>query len=119
MAKKKKEISKEEKFLLEIRESLDKKIAEISRNISAFILNTNRSMKKMEESIVDAHILIKDHNKFLDQLSTSNHNLEDTVLNVLLAIRQNEYLQAWYPAQHGYDAMKIVGSHPAKTKKEV
>ena len=72
-------------------------------------------MKKMEESIVDAHILIKDHNKFLDQLSTSNHNLEDTVLNVLLAIRQNEYLQAWYPAQHGYDAMKLVGSHPAKT----
>jgi hypothetical protein len=37
-------------------------------------------------------------------------------LNVLLAIRQNEYLQAWYPAQQGYPEMKVVGSHPYKTK---
>jgi hypothetical protein len=37
---------------------------------------------------------------------------EDTLLNVLVAIRQNEALQAWYPPQQGYPEMKVVGSHP-------
>jgi len=40
--------------------------------------------------------------------------LEETTMNVLLAIRQNDYLQAWYPAQQGYAQMKVAGPHPAK-----
>ncbi len=37
---------------------------------------------------------------------------EDTVCNVLLAIRQNQFLQAWYPAQKKSPEMHVSGSHP-------
>ncbi len=37
---------------------------------------------------------------------------EDTVCNVLLAIRQNQFLQAWYPAQPNSSEMYVSGSHP-------
>lgn len=40
--------------------------------------------------------------------------IEETLNNVLVAIKQNEYLQAWYPEQHGYTAGKVTGMHPAK-----
>ena len=43
-------------------------------------------------------------------------NVEDTLLNVLVAIRQNEYLQAWYPPQKGHPAMKVIGTHPLHQK---
>lgn len=43
--------------------------------------------------------------------------MEETMRNVLLAIRQNEYLQAWYPAQQGSPEMKVVGSHPVQTER--
>jgi hypothetical protein len=39
------------------------------------------------------------HEKFLKELKKSNENVDETVCNILLAIRQNEYLQAWYPEQ--------------------
>jgi ElaB/YqjD/DUF883 family membrane-anchored ribosome-binding protein len=53
-------------------------------------------------------------NHVLDVTRKVTSSCDDTLLNVLLAIRQNEYLQAYYPAQHGYPDMKITGSHPAK-----
>jgi hypothetical protein len=43
---------------------------------------------------------------------------EETLLNVLLAIRQNEYLQAWYPPTDSYTAMKVTGIHPSKIKSQ-
>ena len=42
--------------------------------------------------------------------------VDDNLRNVLLAIRQNEYLQAWYPEQAGFPEMKVVGKHPSKLK---
>lgn len=56
------------------------------------------------------------HEKYLKALKQSNENVEETLANVLLAIKQNEYLQAWYPAQLGYPEMKVTGKHPAKVK---
>lgn len=41
---------------------------------------------------------------------------EDTLLNVLLAIRQKEYLHAWYPEQGEVPEMNVVGRHPSKLK---
>lgn len=56
--------------------------------------------------------MIKSHEEFLIKISLTNQMAEDTLLNVLLAIRQNESLQAWYPAQKGIQESYVVGSHP-------
>ena len=53
-----------------------------------------------------------DYRTTLDKMQETNQTAEETLCNVLLAIRQNEYLQAWYPEQAGYPEMKIVGRHP-------
>lgn len=57
--------------------------------------------------------MMKENKEFLANMVRSNQNMEDTMLNVLLAIRQNEYLQAYYPAQLGHPDIKVVGHHPA------
>lgn len=49
----------------------------------------------------------------LEKVILTNESVNDALLNVLVAIRQNEYLQAYYPEQKGIPAMKIVGNHPA------
>jgi len=56
------------------------------------------------------------YEKSLKAIKETNDNVEETLGNVLLAIRQNEYLQAWHPEQLGYPAMKVTGKHPAKVK---
>lgn len=58
------------------------------------------------------------HTDFLESTKECFENCEDTFLNVLVAIRQNEYLQANYPAQKGYPEMKVTGPHPSKIKKK-
>ena len=55
--------------------------------------------------------------EYLAEIKKTCECVEDTLLNVLLAIRQNEYLQAYYPAQNGYNEMKVTGTHPSKTRK--
>jgi hypothetical protein len=111
-----KSASKADVLILELKESIDGRIAEMNRNVSAFMEKARKVLSKVEETVVDNHMLIKEYHRFLDQIAHSNQNLEETLLNVLLAIRQNEYLQAWYPAQNGYKEMKVTGPHPAKTK---
>lgn len=99
-------------------EQIEKKNAEMNRNLSAFMQKVKESIKKIDDTIFSWDKRIIDHNKFLENLFDSNSNLEELVLNVLLAIRQNEYLQAWYPKQSGYPEMKICGTHPLKTKEK-
>lgn len=62
--------------------------------------------------------ILKEHRQFLDKMASANEVVEDTLLNVLLAIRQNEYLQAWYPKQGPHPEMKVVGHHPAGAVKQ-
>lgn len=83
------------------------------------------SMKRQFSSLVRQHKetlemfkkSCNEHTKYLGELARTNENVSDTLLNVLLAIRQNEYLQAWYPPQQGFPEMKVSGSHPSKLMK--
>lgn len=83
----------------------------------------NSSLRELKDSIKKNHevanyihgSLLKNQ-KHLKTLTESNANVEETLANVLLAIKQNEYLQAWYPAQHGYPDLKVTGKHPAKVQ---
>jgi hypothetical protein len=36
------------------------------------------------------------------KMSETNQNVDQTLINVLMAIRQNEYLQSWRPQPSGY-----------------
>ena len=56
--------------------------------------------------------LIEKHDKALGEQNNLLENVEGTLTNVLLAIRQNEYLQSWYPEQQGHKEMKVTGHHP-------
>ena len=75
------------------------------------------NFKEIEKSLVgfmnQIQKKIDNHEKFLEDIKKTNEIVEESLCNVLLAIRQNEYLQAWYPAQMGFPEMKVAGRHPA------
>ena len=75
-----------------------------------------QTRKKQIRNFADLGILEFFFKNVFEEIKRAHEALEDTVLNILLAIRQNEYLQAWYPAQQGHPAQKVVGSHPIKIK---
>lgn len=79
-------------------------------------MKLSQAIKKNAETANYIHGTVLKHEKYLKSLKASNENVEETLANVLMAIKQNEYLQAWYPAQHGYPDMKVTGKHPAKVK---
>ena len=85
-------------------EPLDEKIIGLFKQIDK---NVNKSLEKIDKS---SNETIFELNKIMEV----NKNVEEYIANLLLAINQNEYLQAWYPAQKGYPEMKVVGKHPSK-----
>lgn len=76
-------------------------------------------MGKKEERIlrkVDA--ALKRHEKILEKMLIVTDAAEETLCNVFLAIRQNEYLQTYYPAQNGLSEQKVVGKYMNVPNKE-
>lgn len=72
-----------------------------------------KTQRESFELFRDISLSMKKSHEFLASMTKVNEAVEDTLLNVLLAIRQNEFLHAWYPAQGGHQEQKVVGSHPA------
>lgn len=93
-----------------------KLLREVKNFFESSLRKISISVKKNSETANYVHGSILKHEKYLKSLKDSSSNLEETLANVLLAIKQNEYLQAWYPAQHGYPDLKVTGKHPAKIK---
>lgn len=69
-----------------------------------FLCKVGETIKAVEESL-------REYVGVLESVKKTNETVEETLLNVLLAIRQNEYLQAWYPAQNGRPEQKVVGKY--------
>lgn len=57
---------------------------------------------------------VDSHEKFLKDILGKMESIDEMMGLILVAIRQNEYLQAYYPEQHGFPAGKYAGLHPAK-----
>lgn len=120
--KKKLEPTLEEKIQKLVRETFEvlaeaKDILKATKILNAKTEKDVREIKRANESLLS--VVTKRFNEQNDMLSDTcyvTECAEDTLMNVLLAIRQNDYLQAWYPAQHGEAEMKVVGTHPAKLK---
>ena len=86
-----------------IYERIERENSDVKNELFSFITTINKK--------------IKDQNEYILKGISVAENTEETLLNVLLAIRQNEYLQAWYPEQQGYPEMKVVGQHPLQKRK--
>lgn len=97
-------------------------VAEMKKDAKDCLTALRFQMKRVEEVFVrflkETTDKIHSHDVMLEKVHSTNENVEESLCNVLLAIRQNEYLQAWHPAQHGFPDLKVVGKHPIKLQGE-
>lgn len=94
-------------------ERSQKKVLKDARKILADMKKKEERILKKIESILEGHALL------LSEILKVNRNVDETLCNVLLAIRQNEYLQAWYPAQNGQPEQRVVGKYVATEPEDV
>ena len=101
-----------------------KRVARFKDPMKEGMRDLNKSVEEMKGKIsqmesnlailfAECRAYLSERSSILQEIKSTNETVSDTLLNVLLAIRQNEYLQAWYPPQKGFDAMKVTGTHPA------
>lgn len=91
-------------------EEKSEKITKNSRIILAKVDKLFKRATKYESSSTD---LLQSLCKTFEKIYEVHSSMEETLMNVLLAIRQNESLQAWYPAHKGFEEMKVIGPHPS------
>lgn len=105
----------EEQFA-SIEEKNEKSIKEVKDFLKSIKSTVESLIKKNNESMVEVFKMVQSHQKFLDEMQKSFDVVDETMGCILLAVRQNEYLQTWYPEQNGFPAMKACGLHPSKIK---
>lgn len=96
-------------------EQLLKRIALIEEDLQIEMLHIKKEVSLIRNDFLK---MIDEMNQSLARSVEISQSCEENLLNVLLAIKQNEYLQAYYPAQRGYPEMKVVGVHPSKIKQQ-
>jgi paraquat-inducible protein B len=92
----------------EFQQKLDKLECQIRGELNEFVKNSLKVLQKINKNLDEFATSVKENANFLREM-------DETQRNIFLAIRQNEYLQAWYPEQHEFPEMKVVGPHPGKT----
>ncbi len=133
----KEEIKEEKETLEDVRDQAkeffkksNKDVREMMAYLKASSKETNREVREMSQYLkdwikvadnklknIDSKLTV--YEKKMVELTKLNDSIDETLGNVLLAIRQNEYLQAWYPPQQGHEEMKVVGRHPCQAKTEI
>ena len=89
-------------------------MAEMRRSFHRISSSCEKTSQENYESIQFMLKEFKSFSEIFTSMKNTLENVDETLGNVLLAIRQNEFLQAHYPAQHGYPEMKVTGKHPSK-----
>jgi hypothetical protein len=110
----------EKKDLEDIEKTLKKELVDLGGSLRKDLAGLNKDVRsklaKIDSFLLDIKKSFKEHLSVMKETLKVNECAEETLGNVLLAIRQNEYLQAWYPEQHGFTSMKVSGKHPAKLR---
>ena len=82
----------------------NRRLNEIEADIASMIRQSKRTareaavfMRRVKKEMVAIRKEVSDHRSFLMNILEVNRHVDETLCKVLLAIRQNEYLQAWYP----------------------
>lgn len=112
-----KQMTLEEELSL-MKKEMAKTLGDMRRDFEMIKTQFKKFMTQSGGWIKESHDSIEKHEKFLNGIKNTNENVEEILGNVLMAIRQNEYLQAWYPAQSGFPEMKVTGIHPANLDKK-
>ena len=102
--------AKVHEIVSKLEKNLQKKIAEERVLLDRILRECKTQTKNFSEMIK----IIKSYEEHVRKLTYTAECAEETLLNVLVAIRQNESLQAHVPAQHGYPEMQLAGIHPAR-----
>jgi lysyl-tRNA synthetase class I len=118
MPRKKKSASEKESDMISAMREVKKSFIEMRDYYGLMQRQIKRVSGKIDNMLDSVEESNKIQEERLKSVISTNENVEDTLMNVLAAIRQNEYLQAWYPAQCGFPEMKVTGSHPAKIARE-
>jgi hypothetical protein len=100
-------------------EFFKEKQSQINAATKSCLKNLQEASDKNSKQILELKKMLSDYENRLIKITEINIAAEETLTNVLLAIRQCEFLQAWYPPQSGYPAMKITGRHPTQAKTEI
>lgn len=116
--KRKNKTSEQKQFLEEVRDDYRKFVKKADAFFSKITVEFNHLKKENISCLLHMKRELDEHKEALKIIGKISDSAEETLCNVLLAIRQNEYLQAYYPEQLGYKAMKVTGTHPAKIGKE-
>lgn len=87
---------------------------ELRRCINRIEETVKNCLKKNNELATKILKDVSGYSALMLRMEKALEATEETLMNVLVAIRQQEHLQAWYPAQKGYPEMKVVGRHPSK-----
>lgn len=95
---------------------LNERYAEAAKKLNAL---EEKFLLKNEVLTNEIRDLLATYNKRMHDFAQVTATAEQTMVNVLAAIRQNEYLQAYYPAQGGIPEMKVSGKHPLQEKRVV
>ncbi len=101
-----------EKELNEMRKSVEKTLGGVRREFEIMKTQFKKFIDQSSEWAKANRSCIAQHKEFLEEITEANQSAEEILGNVLLAIRQNEYLQAWHPPQGGFPEMKVTGIHP-------
>jgi hypothetical protein len=82
----------------------NKRLAILEADIALMLKSSKRLnreaavfMRRIKKDTVAMRKEVSDHRSFLEKILSVNQMVEETLCKVLLAINQNEYLQAWYP----------------------
>lgn len=106
---KKKEEEKPKKSKNEILEQIKAEKKEFCKTVEKKL---DKFIEESRATFLDIRKSMKKHRESSQNLIDITSNCSETLLNVLVAIRQNEYLQAYYPEQKGYPEQKVAGVHP-------
>ena len=106
-----------EKCVKDFTKKSNKTLSEMRRNYDRI---SKACEKIAQENYTATKFMLEEfkcYGELFKHMTSTIENIDETLGNVLLAIRQNEYLQAYYPAQHEYPDLKVVGKHPVKIHK--
>lgn len=109
--KMKREIKELTSYLNQLKEERKTESIDLNINLKKIKQVNTVFIKKVNEMLLDMHKKIMSFEKLLKVVINTNENVDESITNVLLAIRQNEYLQAWYPPQNGQPAQKVIGKY--------
>lgn len=97
-----------------VNELIDAGFFSMRKDANRFFKNVEKDFDEIEERFAGIMSTFCTYEESILGVLRKMETIDEMMSLVLVAIRQNEYLQAYYPAQHGFPAGKYVGIHPAK-----